>query len=113
MTPIHLNLKERRGLVLFAAFGMAAINGAFLWSIFAEGDLLGVALHNPLALAFIIEAFALVFLIGWLLRRQAMTRLNLFQFFILSMLGSLAFSLPVALLLPPVKPGTGSDANAA
>ena len=91
---------ERRGLILFAAFGMAAVNGAFLWSLFAEGDLLGEALRNPLAMAFIIEAFALVFLVGWLLRRQGMTRVTLLQFFLLSMVGSLAFSLPVALLLP-------------
>lgn len=92
---------ERRGLILFAAFGMAAVNGAFLWSLFAEGDLLGEAMRNPLAMAFIVEAFALVFLLGWLLRRQGMTRVTILQFFLLSMVGSLAFSLPVALMLPP------------
>lgn len=92
---------ERRGLILFAVLGMAVVNGAFLWSLFAEGDLLGEAMRNPLALAFIIEAFALVFLLGWLLRRQGMTRVTILQFFLLSMVGSLAFSLPVALLLPP------------
>ena len=92
---------ERRGLILFASFGMAAVNGAFLWSLFAEGDLLGEAMRNPLAMAFILEAFALVFLVGWLLRRWGRTRVTLPQFFLLSMIGSLAFSLPVALLLPP------------
>lgn len=104
MAPLHFSSKERRALILFAAFGMAAVNGAFLWSMFTEGDLLLEALRNPLALAFIVEAFALVFFVGWLLRRQAMTRLNLVQFFLLSLLGSLAFSLPVALLLPPLDP---------
>jgi hypothetical protein len=92
---------ERRGLMLFAAFGMVAVNGAFVWSVLAEGDLLGEAMRNPVAMAFIIEAFALVFLAGWLLRRQGMTRVTIPQFFLLSMVGSLAFSLPVALLLPP------------
>lgn len=117
MARLHFNSIERRSLILFAAFGMAAINGAFLWSLFAEGDLLGGAMRNPLALAFILEAFALVFLIGWLLRRLALTRLNLVQFFLLSVLGSLAFSLPVALLLAPEEPDQptkpSSDASAA
>jgi hypothetical protein len=89
---------ERTFLAIVAAFGLVVVNGAFLYSLAARPDALESALRNPLAAAFIVEALVLVGVLAWLLRRNGWSRLSWGWFVVLSLLGSLAFALPVAIL---------------
>ena len=91
---------ERLLLWAVGILGLAGVNGVFLWAIAARPDAMREALANPIALVFMIEAGLLVFLLAWLFRRLGLTRLGWGWFVVLSLVGSLAFAIPVALLLP-------------
>lgn len=95
---------ERFWLLLLGAVGLLGINGVFLWSLYARPVAVREALANPLALAFGIEAMLLVVTLAWLLRKWGLTRLGWGWFVVLSLVGSLAFAIPVALLLPRRRP---------
>ncbi|HET6360721.1 MAG TPA: hypothetical protein VFH11_01530 [Gemmatimonadota bacterium] len=100
---------ERFWLMLLGAVGLLGINGVFLWSLYARPEALRDALANPLALAFGVEAMLLVVTLAWLFRKWGLTRLGWGWFVVLSLVGSLAFAIPVALLLPRRNgPGTPS-----
>ena len=90
---------ERFWLVVLGAVGLLGINGVFIWSMFARPEAMSEALANPLALAFIGEAMLLVVTLAWLFRKWGLTRLGWGRFVLLSLVGSLAFAIPVALLL--------------
>ena len=92
---------ERFWLMLLGAVGVLGINGVFIWSLYARPEAMEEALANPLALAFIIEAMLLVVTLAWLFRKWGLTRLGWGWFVVLSLVGSLAFAIPVALLLGP------------
>ena len=96
---------ERFCLILLGAVGLIGINGMFLWSLYARPDAIEAALANPLALAFVVEAMLLVVALAWLFRKWGLTRLGWGWFVVLSLAGSLAFAIPVALLLPRRGPG--------
>ena len=91
---------ERLGLWALGAIGLLGINGVFLWVLAARPDAMREALANPLALAFMAEATLLVVTLAWLFRKWGLTRLGWGWFVALSLIGSLAFAIPVALLLP-------------
>ena len=96
---------ERFWLMLLGAVGLLGINGVFLWSLYSRPEALGEALANPLALAFVVEAMLLVATLAWLFRKWGLTRVGWGWFVALSLVGSLAFAIPVALLLPRRAPG--------
>ncbi|MDX1564078.1 MAG: hypothetical protein R3236_01675 [Phycisphaeraceae bacterium] len=96
--PQPFSRAERLGLWVFAALGMVGINGAFACGVLTNPDAMRQAMTNPIAAAFMIEALALVALLAYLLVRWKLTRMHWGVFVGLSMLGSLAFALPVALL---------------
>jgi hypothetical protein len=100
---------ERFCLILLGAVGLLGINGVFLWSMYARPDAIKAALANPLALAFVVEAMLLVATLAWLFRKWGLTRLGWGWFVALSLAGSLAFAIPVALLLP--RRGSGSNTS--
>ena len=91
---------ERSWLLALGAVGLLGINGVFLWSLYTRPDAVREALANPLALAFVVEAMLLVATMAWLFRKWSLTRLGWGWFVVLSLVGSLAFAIPVALLLP-------------
>jgi hypothetical protein len=91
---------ERLWLVALAVTGFVGINGVFLWTLFAHPAVMREALANPLALAFMAESMLLVAVLAWLFRRWGLTQLGWGWFVALSLIGSLAFAIPVALLLP-------------
>ena len=89
--------RERFWLWAFALFGFLAVNGAFLYGLF-QPAVLAEAMNNPLALAFMSEAFLLVGVLAYLLRKWGVGRMSWHWFVMLSLLGSIAFALPVVLL---------------
>ena len=92
---------ERLYLLVLAIVGLLGINGMFVWAMLARPEAVRDGLANPLALAFGAEAALLLVTLAWLFRKRRLTRLHWGWFVVLSLLGSLAFAVPVALLLPP------------
>lgn len=88
-----------RVLLVLAVLGFLVPNGLFLGVAFLRWDLVLVALGNPIALVFIGEAFLLMFLLAWFLPRLGPGAPSPVVFILLSLAGSLAFSVPLSLLL--------------
>ncbi len=90
---------ERRFLLVLAVFGALLPNGVFLHYFFTSPETTKAALTNPLSLVFIIEAFILMFLFAWLLRKVAAKKPSGTLFVVMSLLGTMVFSIPVSLYL--------------
>lgn len=95
--PIY-SAPERLVLWCVALCGFSVLNVAFVYGLLFEQDALTGALTNPLALAFIVEALLMMCVLAWLLGRWRVARLHWGWFIVLSLLGSMAFALPVVLL---------------
>ncbi len=104
MNPFSFTPGEVRFLVVLAVLGFLVPNGVFLWFLFTAPGLLRAALTNPLSLVFILEAFFLMFLFAWLVRKAGLKRPSAFGFILLSLFGSLACSVPAVLALNGRKP---------
>ena len=99
MKAIILTPREAATLAALAVFGLVVPNGIFLWYFFADHGVVRAALTNPVALVFISEAFLLMFLFAWLLRKAGSGKPTGFIFILLSLAGSLACSVPLTLWL--------------
>ncbi len=95
---IEYSPAERFWLWALAAFGFLAVNGAFMYGVFVRPEILAEAQQNPLSMAFVVEALLLVAALAYLLPKWGVTRMSWGWFVVLSLAGSLAFSLPMALL---------------
>ena len=85
-------------LLLVAAFGMIVPNGLFVYWLLDFDGIAAVA-DNPLALAFIIDAFMAMGLLAWLFAVRPPGRFGWPWFVGLSLLGGLGFSIPFYLWL--------------
>jgi hypothetical protein len=92
-------------LALLAAFGFFVPNGVFVYFVFQNPALIRGALANPLALVFVLEAFFLMFVVAWLLARAGVRKPSALGFVLMSLAGSLAFSVPASLWLAAKKSG--------
>ena len=90
--------RERFWLWLLAIFGFSIVNGAFLYGLFFEPAAMAEAISNPIAAAFMIEALLLMVAFAYLLSKWGVNRLSWIWFVILSLIGSMAFALPIVLL---------------
>ena len=101
---------ERIALWTLAGVGLFGLNGIFLYGLFVRPELHEAAVRNPVALTFMVEAILLMLLLAWLFHRWRLTRIHWLGFVALSMLGSLAFAVPLALLFPrrEAKPGNAT-----
>ena len=97
---IEYNARERFWLAALGVFGFLAVNGAFVYGLLFQPDALSTALANPLAAAFIAEALVLVGVFAYLFERWEVSRLGWGWFVFLSLLGSMAFAIPIVLLFP-------------
>ena len=97
---IDYTATEQFWLAALGVFGFLAVNGAFAYGLLLQSDALTAALTNPLAAAFIVEAMVLVWVFAYLFERWGMSRLGWGWFVLLSLLGSMAFAIPVVLLFP-------------
>lgn len=98
----HSPLINLPGKVRFVALVIAVIaflgpNGLYLYFSLTQPELNSAVMRNPIALAFIIEAFMLVAIfLGWVYRlTHSWKRVAIY--FVLTMCGSLAFSFPLFL----------------
>lgn len=100
--------RERLWLWAMAAFGFVVLNGAFIYAVSVEpGGVLRLP-RDPLALAFVVETFVMLAALTYLLPKWGVMRLHWGWFLGLSLLGSMAFALPVVLLWGYRKSRTGS-----
>ena len=104
---IEYRPSERLFLWGLAVAGFLGVNGAFLYGLLQPG-VLQQALSNPIALAFMAEAMLLLGAFAYLLTKWHVSRLHWVWFIVLSMLGSMAFALPVVLLWPRAQATTHS-----
>ncbi len=105
---IEYSPRERFWLWTLAVFGFLTVNGAFVYGLFRPGAL-AEAMSNPIAMAFMGEALVLVGVIAYLLTKWRVSRMSWRWFVILSLLGSMAFALPVVLLWPSGRLGSGAS----
>ena len=92
--------RERFWLWCLAVFGFFTVNTAFVYGLsFQPGSMMN-ALTNPIAAAFIVESFLLLGALAYLLTRWGVSKLHWGWFVFLSLLGSMAFALPIILLWP-------------
>lgn len=97
---IEYSHRERFWLWCLAVFSFFAVNGAFMYGLLFQPDAVVAALTNPIAAAFIIEALVLMGTFAYLLTKWGVGRLHWGWFIVLSLLGSMAFALPIVLLWP-------------
>lgn len=110
MTPaIDYSPRERFWLWMLCLFGFAAANGAFVYGLLFRPNALADAMANPIAAAFMAEALVLVGVFAYLLRKWGVSRLSWGWFVFLSLLGSMAFALPIVLLMAPAQSGEFSS----
>ena len=95
---IDYTARERFWLWALAVFGFVVANGGFLYGLFLAPNALADAMANPIAVSFIVEALVLVGVFAYLLRRWGVSTLSWGWFVVLSLIGSMAFALPVVLL---------------
>lgn len=99
MHPEHYSSTERLCLGALAVFGFVALNGAFMYGVLFRPDTMTAAMTNPLAAAFIVEALVLVPVLAYLMNKWRVSGLHWGWFVFLSLLGGLAFSVPIAVLV--------------
>ena len=98
MSEVSYSARERFWLWTVALVGVAGLNGAFVYGAFVRPELLAAALANPVALAFVIETLVLTGVLAYLLERWGVSRLRWPWFVGLSLVGGIAFALPVVIL---------------
>ena len=90
---------QEKLLLGLAIFGLIVPNGFFLYYAMAASAALRAALSNPIALVFILEAFFLMFLFAWLIDRRGLRSPGWLVFIVMSLVGSMVFSVPAFLYL--------------
>ncbi len=105
---VEYSPRERFWLWTLAVFGFLAVNGAFVYGLFRPSAF-AEAMTNPIALAFMGEALVLVGVLAYLVTKWRVGRMSWRWFVSLSLLGSMAFALPVVLLWPSGSPGSGAS----
>jgi len=98
---IELKPEERVLLTAIAIAGGVGLNGVFLCVVLWRRDLLRLALSDPIAWVLMIEALIVTGILAWLFARRGVSRIGTLWFWVLSLAGGLALSIPVALLNPP------------
>ncbi len=90
---------QEKLLLAIAIFGLVVPNGFFLYFSLVAPAALHAALSNPIALVFITEAFLLMFLFAWVIRHLGFRSPGWLAFILMSLLGSMVFSVPAFLYL--------------
>jgi hypothetical protein len=81
-------------LLLIALFCFVVPNGIFLYWAAAEFHSFADVAGNKLALAFIIEAFAVMLMLAFYFAKNPPGKVRWYWFVVLSLLGGIGFSIP-------------------
>lgn len=93
-------LRPYRGLfLLLSILGFLLINLPFLYFALFEKAVYDAAMSNGVALVFISEAILLMLLIAFLIAKLDLRKPGWLWFIVLSILGSMAFSIPFYLYI--------------
>ena len=96
---------QERGLLALAVFGFLVPNGVFVYELLANPDAVRTSLSNPIAIVLWLEAFILMTLFCFLILKLGNPRPGWVVFLVLSIVGSLACSVPAFLWLWMRSPG--------
>jgi hypothetical protein len=97
MKPFSITQEKLLGAL--AVFGLLVPNGFFLYHSLVAPTAFHAALSNPVALVFITEAFLLMFLFAWVIHHLGFRSPGGLAFIVMSLLGSMVFSVPAFLYL--------------
>ena len=97
LSPLHRT--QEWILLVLAIIGLLGPNGLFIWATVARPELLSAAMGNPVAQVFMVEAFVLMFLFAYLIARQGLRSPGWLTFILMSLAGSMMFSVPACLYL--------------
>lgn len=95
---IEYTPRERIGLIIFGIVGFFGLNALFGYALLTRPQAMWEAFENPVSLVFIFEAFMLLGLFAYLFGKWGVSRVGWKAFVLLSLLGSMAFAVPVVLL---------------
>ena len=95
---VQYTSRERIWFIIVALVGFAGLNGVFVWALLARPETVWAAFQNPVAVAFVLEAFIMVGLLAYLVARWKVSQVHWAWFVFLSLVGGLAFALPAVLL---------------
>jgi Kef-type K+ transport system membrane component KefB len=95
---VSYSSSERFVLWSLGAIGVVVLNTVFIYGLVVDPEMINAAMSNPLAAAFIAESLLLMCVFAYLLTKWGVSRLHWGWFVALSLLGSMAFALPVVLL---------------
>ena len=82
------------GMLLVAIFGLLVPNGIFIYWLVNDFHSISDITNNRLALAFIIEAFAVMFMMAYWFAKNPPGKVKWYWFIVLSLIGGLGFSIP-------------------
>ena len=82
-------------LLLLALLGFVGPNGFFIYWLLFEFHGLGPVLQDKLALGFMLDVLLVLIILGVYFARRPIGRVKWYWFVLLSLLGGLAFSLPL------------------
>ena len=98
-----MNMEKLRNLrpvfLILAILGFLFINCPFLYFALIEREVYAAGMKNGIALVFIAEAFLLIAFFAFLIAKMGQKKPGWIFFICMSMLGSLAFSIPLQLYL--------------
>jgi len=81
-------------LLLIALFCLFVPNGLFIYWLFTEFRSFSEVMNNWLALAFIIDAFIVMFLLAYWFAKNPPGKIKWYWFVVFSLVGGLGFGLP-------------------
>ncbi len=81
-------------LVMLSLFGLLVPNGIFIYWMFTDFHSFQDVLGNKLALAFIIEAFFVMFMLAYYLAKYPVGSVRWYWFIVLSLIGGIGFAIP-------------------
>ena len=88
----QISSRSRLFLLVFAIIALVGPNGMYLYYTFTRPDMLQAANTNPIALAFMVEAFMLLGLFLFYVWNKTKSALQVTLYLVLTFIGSLAFS---------------------
>jgi hypothetical protein len=103
MPPVEYTRGEKIAMIALGVIGAVVLNSVIVYCAIFHWHLVVEAHTNPVSAAFIAEAILLMVFFAYFLRKWGVARLGWGWFIVLSLLGSMAFAIPVVLLWPKRK----------